>query len=271
MTVERAASMVVARPADRIDVTGLPVDAVSKEQLFAYAIEAAKAGRGPMQTSGRGKTIAYLNIHVANCAAEDDRLKTFLTQMADLVYCDGNGIAWGAVIGGHPRPPRMTAADWLPELLLAMRQAGLRVFAIGGQPGVLDRAAQIISTMIGGLGPFASHHGYLDGNLSEELLKQIAAFQPDVVFAGMGTPAQEHWLLRYRDRIDAPVVWAIGAAFDYFGGQQQRGPGIFGRIGQEWIGRLLSDPRRLWRRYLLGNPRFLMRAMMDRLHAPRGQ
>lgn len=243
---------------DRIHVTGLAVDPVDLEQLFDYVVAAAR------DTQGR-RTVGYLNVHVANLAARDAELRRYLNQHCDLVYCDGRGIGWGARLQGLPEPPRMTAADWLPDLMRRFRDEGLRVLVIAGKPGVADRAVANIAESIGGVGEVASLDGYVapEGR-TEEALDRIAAYRPDVVLVGMGSPTQERWVLENRPRIAAPVVWALGATFDYYAGEQARGPEWLRRAGHEWAARLLADPGRLWRRYVLGNPRFLLRAWRTR-------
>ena len=243
---------------ERIYVTKLAVDPVSRQQLFDWVIQAAKLGR----SDGIQRTVSYLNVHVANLAAKDERLTEFINQCCDLVYCDGKGIGWGARLQDLPDPPRMTAADWLPELLEAFRDSKLRVFVVAGKPGVAEQAVENIKQQTGPLGEIETHDGYLNPEKTERLLDRISEFQPDIVLVGMGSPIQEHWVLEYRHAIKASVVWTLGATFDYFTDEQERGPQWLRDAGHEWAARLLADPMRLWQRYLIGNPRFLIRALL---------
>lgn len=244
----------------RIHVTGLAVDPVGLTRLFDWVVAAANDGR----VSGLRRTVGYLNVHVANTAARDEAVRRYVNDCCDLVYCDGKGIGWGARLQGHPEPPRMTAADWFPELLARLRDEGLKTLVVAGKPDVADRAIATIGILVGGVGEIETHHGYLDGGLPDSLTKLVADHRPDVVLVGMGTPTQERWVLEHRDAIDAPVVWALGATCDYFAGEQARGPEWLRRAGHEWAARLLADPGRLWKRYVLGNPQFLLRAAMSR-------
>lgn len=246
---------------ERIHVTGLAVDPVDLQQLFGWVVAAAKQGR----IDDVRRTVGYLNVHVANTAAKDAELQRYLNELCDLVYCDGKGIAWGARLQGLPEPPRMTAADWLPDLLRTLRDADLRTFVVAGKPGVVENAVDNLADLIDTVGPIAMHDGYLTNDeQTEEVLAQITAFDADVVLVGMGTPVQEHWTLRNRDQITAPIVWPLGATFDYFTDEQERGPEWLRRAGHEWAARLIADPVRLWRRYVLGNPQFLARAVLAR-------
>ena len=256
-------------------MTGLAVDPVDRDGLFDYLVTAALAGRA----DGVKRTVGYVNVHVANLAARDAELRRYLNELCDLVYCDGKGVGWGARLQGRAEPPRMTAADWLPDVLkrFAVPNEGgapLRTFVVAGKPGVVETAiANIEREHIeredgkhehGKLGPISVQHGYLDDELTEHVLRRIAEERPDVVIVGMGSPIQEQWTLAHRDRIAAPVVWPLGATFDYYAGEQARGPEWLRRIGHEWAARLLADPARLWKRYVLGHPQFLLRALLNR-------
>lgn len=238
----------------RIHVTGLAIDPVDLGQLFDYVVAVAR------DRSAR-RTVGYLNVHVANLAARDTKLRRYLNELCDLVYCDGKGVGWGARLQGLAEPPRMTAADWLPEVMGRFKDQQLRVFVIAGKPGVVDRAIEGLSRIVGGLGPIGTHDGYVASpEKTASAVDAANAFNADVVLVGMGSPIQEHWVLANRDRLNAPVVWALGATFDYYAGEQARGPEWLRRAGHEWAARLVADPVRLWRRYVLGNPQFLWRA-----------
>lgn len=247
---------VPAKP-DRIEVTGLAVDPVDLAQLFDYSVAAAR-------DSSNRRTIGYLNVHVANLAARDRQVTAYLNEHCDLVYCDGKGIGWGAKIQGLPEPPRMTAADWLPDLLARFGREDLRTFVIAGKPGVVEQAVGSMEAASGPLGPIGSHDGYVrEAEKTDSAIEAANAFGADVVLVGMGSPIQEHWILKNRDRLNAPVVWVLGATFDYYAGEQARGPEWLRSAGHEWAARLLADPWRLWKRYVIGNPQFLWRAWLS--------
>jgi N-acetylglucosaminyldiphosphoundecaprenol N-acetyl-beta-D-mannosaminyltransferase len=90
---------------------------------------------------------------------------------------------------------------------------------------------------------------------------EINGSSADILLVGMGTPTQEKWIVRYGDQLDAPVIWAVGALFDFVSGKLPRGPRWMTDHGLEWLCRLAAEPRKLWRRYLIGNPLFLLRIM----------
>lgn len=208
-------------------------------------------------------TVAYLNVHVVNTAARDEALTAFLRSV-DLCYADGAGIVLGARILGHRLPERMTGADWIWDLASAA-EGRWRIAWIGGEPGVAEQAAEELRRAHPGLKLFAEH-GFHDD--SRALCARVNAFRPDIVLVGMGTPVQERWVQTWRGHLDAPVVWCLGATADFVSGKVDRGPAWL-HDNQEWLARLLTEPGRLWKRYLLGNPLFLARVLRQRLRGAR--
>jgi N-acetylglucosaminyldiphosphoundecaprenol N-acetyl-beta-D-mannosaminyltransferase len=236
-----------------VPVLGVGVDDVDRAGLFT-AVERLVAARGRA-------TIAYANVHVVNVAAGDPGLRAFLAA-ADLCYCDGAGVRIGARILGEALPERMTGADWIWDLA-ARGEGRWRLFWLGGEPGVAAAAAARLQARHPGL-VIATEQGFVTDD--DAVLAKIAAFAPDIVLVGMGTPLQERWVAKHRARIAAPLVWVTGATADFVSGRVRRGPAWLHQR-QEWLARLLVDPRRLWRRYLVGNTVFLTRVARARVMA----
>jgi N-acetylglucosaminyldiphosphoundecaprenol N-acetyl-beta-D-mannosaminyltransferase len=241
----------------RVSVLSVPIDAWQVDDLVASAIEWAAARSA--------RTIMYANVHVLNTAHVQPALQRALRQ-ADTVYCDGSGVRLGACMLGGSLPARMTGADWIEDFCSAAAGAGTRVFLLAGEAGVAARAAEVLIGRHPGLCIVGTHHGYLDEDpATASALAAIEATEPEVVFVGMGTPRQELWVMKHRDRLGPRVVWCVGALFDFVAGVQQRGPRWLVDHHMEWAARLLSDPRRLWKRYVVGNPLFLMRVAWARV------
>ena len=238
---------------ERLKVTGLPVDVLDLGGLLD--------GVSELIERGARSTVAYLNVHVANVAAKDQRLAKFLNG-CDIVYCDGEGIRLGAKMLGHELPERMTGADWIWDLA-ARAEGEWRIFWIGGEPGVTHRAAEKLTERHPDL-EIACDHGFYQGDRYKGVVKRINEFEPHIILVGMGTPLQEQWVERWRDELDAPVVWVLGATADFISGEVNRGPQwLYER--QEWLARLITEPRRLASRYLIGNGRFLARVGRERI------
>jgi N-acetylglucosaminyldiphosphoundecaprenol N-acetyl-beta-D-mannosaminyltransferase len=210
----------------------------------------------------------YANVHVLNTAWKDRDLRAILNQ-ATLVYCDGAGVALAARLLGQRLPGRMTGADWIETLCRACADLGTSLYFLGGLPEVAARAAQHLESRYIGLPVAGVHHGYIaESHVCSAAIAAVNGARPDILLVGMGTPTQEKWIAAHRHQLQVPVVWAVGALFDFVAGIQPRGPRWMLDSGLEWLYRLCSDPRRLWRRYLVGNPLFLLRILRQRIAGP---
>ncbi len=236
----------------RVDLLGIGIDPIDRTGLLA---------RVGQLVAARGRaTVAYVNVHVMNVAATDPPLRVFLAA-ADLVYCDGGGVVLGARLLGGALPERMTGADWIWDLAARAEAAGWRIFWLGGEPGVAAEAARRLLERHPALA-IATEQGFVTDDAT--VVAAINRYAPDVVLVGMGTPVQERWVAKNRAALDAPVVWVTGATADFVSGRVARGPEWLHQR-QEWLARLLVDPRRLWRRYLVGNAVFLARVARARV------
>ena len=218
--------------------------------------------------SGKRGTVLNVNANCLNLLSGSPGLREFF-RGADVVFCDGWGVMLAARLLGGRIPVRITYADWAWQLAAFAEAEGLSLFLLGARPGVAQMAARRLRARHPNLDISGTKHGYFDhasgsrGN--EALLRAINAAKPDILIVGLGMPLQERWLMENRHRIDAGVALTGGAVFDYVSGGLRRGPRLLTGNGFEWLARLLVEPRRLWRRYLLGNPIFLLRVLGQRL------
>jgi N-acetylglucosaminyldiphosphoundecaprenol N-acetyl-beta-D-mannosaminyltransferase len=214
---------------------------------------------------GEHRRVSYVNAHVINQSFEIPELRRSL-MAADLVYCDGYGVRLAARAIGLPVPHRMTGADWIWGVAALCEASSRSLYLLGSDPGASAEAAAVLKRWYPRLDVRGTHHGYFDleSDHNERVLEHIAERSPDVLLVGMGTPLQELWVDRHFDRLDARVVWTVGALFDYVSGRIPRAPHWLSDNGLEWIFRLAMEPGRMWRRYLLGNPAFLWRVWEER-------
>ena len=215
--------------------------------------------------SGEPHRVMYVNAHVVNQSRANPELRRAL-ESADLVYCDGYGVRLAARALEVPVPHRMTGADWVWGLAALCEAAGSSLYLLGSDPPIANQAAERLRRWYPDLRIVGTHHGYfdLDSPHAERVVEDINRRDPDIVIAGMGTPKQELWVQRYGERLNADVLWTVGALLDYIAGRVPRAPRWLSDNGLEWIFRLAVEPHRMWKRYLLGNPVFLSRVMSER-------
>ena len=235
-----------------VKVLGVPVGTQTSQGLIQYIADSIE--------SGDRSVVAYINIHAINLALKFPWFKDFLNN-ASRTYCDGYGIKLGALILGHHITERYTAPDWLPGLASMCAKNGYTMFFLGAEPGVAERASQILTAREPDLRIIDTHHGYFDTTYdcpdNAAVIQLINSQEIDILVLGLGTPLQERWLSENWDRLNCRVALPVGAAFDYLAGHAWRAPRWMTDNGFEWLGRLLANPLRFWRRYLLGIPHFI--------------
>lgn len=198
------------------------------------------------------------NLHSVYIYHRDPEFRRFY-QQTDYVHVDGMPLVWAGKLLGYPlkRENRMTYVDLLGPVLAECSRKDLRVFFLGSRPGVAEKAAAHFIAGIPDL-QVNTHHGYFDSSPgspeNEQVLKAINAYRPHVLMVGMGMPYQEAWILGNLDRLNANTIWNAGAFMDYFADVTPTPPRWMGRLGLEWLHRFLSEPKRLWKRYLLEPP-----------------
>ena len=252
----------VKGPAGRVDVLGVGVDPLTVEDLHAQIVRLVRRRR-------RG-LVLNVNAHCLNLCYEDAALRAFFNG-AEVVFCDGAGVVLAARVLGGRIPERITYADWAWRLAAFAAAEGFSLFFLGARPGVAQAAAERLKERHPNLKIAGFRHGYFDhaagSPQSAAVVEEINAAAPDILLVGLGMPLQERWLMDYRERIDAGAILTGGAVFDYLSGRLSRGPRLLTDNGFEWLARLLAEPRRLWRRYIVGNPLFLLRVLRQRLGA----
>ena len=243
-----------------VNLLGVRVCRLSATSLVDFAIRTIHA---------RGKArAAYVNIHAINLAQDLAWLRDFFNR-SEVVYCDGFGVKWGARLLGLRIPERLSPPDWIKLLAAECARQHFSFYLLGGRPEVAEKVGMILKRQFPDLIIAGAQHGYFDKSPGSEenemVLKAINAACPDILLVGFGMPLQERWLMENWNHLEAKVFLPVGALFDYLAGEFPRAPHWMTDHGLEWVGRLIVEPRRLWRRYLIGNPRFLWLVLKQRL------
>jgi N-acetylglucosaminyldiphosphoundecaprenol N-acetyl-beta-D-mannosaminyltransferase len=218
-----------------------------------------------MILQNKKQLVTYVNVHTLNIAQNDDHLRKAY-EKSSITYCDGAGVLIGARFLGLYLPERMTSATFIHYFCQRWQNDGTRIFFLGGKPGVASKACEVLQKQYVGLQIAGHFHGYFHRNKSEEekVISKIAHLRPDILFIGFGTPLQEHWALAQWDRLDAKIIWPIGALVDYLAGIVPRCPKWMEKWSLEWLFRLLIEPRRMFGRYVIGNPLFILRIFREK-------
>jgi N-acetylglucosaminyldiphosphoundecaprenol N-acetyl-beta-D-mannosaminyltransferase len=199
--------------------------------------------------------IANHNLNSLHLYHHDPKMQAFYAK-ADYVHIDGMPLVLLGQRLGLPlkREHRVTYADWVWPLMAEAAQQGWRIFYLGSKPGVAEQGASILREKFPSL-EIATEHGYFDirpdSQENQTVLSAIHAYQPHVLMVGMSMPRQEHWILDNLEHIQAKAILPSGACIDYVAGAIPTPPRWMGRLGLEWLHRLWSEPRRLWKRYLI--------------------
>lgn len=218
------------------------------------AIEEASHSNGP-------SIVGNHNLHSLYLYHYHPDIRPFFG-LSSFNFADGTPIVWLGKLFGAPlkSPHRVTYVDLLMPLLEMGNKLGWKVFFLGGKPDNASRIQEFVNEKFPQLN-FQSHHGYFnrksDSEENQKVLETINDFAPTLLLVGMGMPIQESWIAQYHEQLNTRVIMNGGACFDYFIGEQKKPPRWLGPMGLEWLYRLFSNPKRLYKRYLI-EPIFLV-------------
>lgn len=234
----------------------LDIDVAWLDWLGAYrCIEQALA-------SDRQSVFAFLNAHNANLAVRNPAYRHALQHFT--ILPDGIGVDLAArALYGEPFPANLNGTDFVPALLTYLATP-LRVALVGARADILQKATEHFQRQVPWHTFIAVSDGYFDKDDCDDVLAKLAAAKPDLVLVALGTPDQELWIEKNLGAQHGKVVMGVGALFDFASEMIPRAPKIIRLIRCEWIFRLVLEPRRMWRRYLLGNPLFLFHILRYR-------
>ena len=233
------------------EILGMRVDATSYDAATSLVLEWAAARRS------RAVAVATVNNVMESY---DDPSYREVMNAADLVTPDGMPLVWGLRRLGIGAATRVYGPDLTPVVLDAAERAGIEVGFYGSSPEVLDALLARIGSAYPALKVvYATSPPFGDVGDEEdaETVRAINGSGCRILFVGLGCPKQERWIVQHRGRVDA-VMLGVGAAFDFLAGTKRQAPAVMQRAGLEWLFRLGTEPRRLWRRYLRHNPRFVV-------------
>jgi N-acetylglucosaminyldiphosphoundecaprenol N-acetyl-beta-D-mannosaminyltransferase len=224
-------------------ILGVRVDCVDMEGAVD-AIEGLVCEGGPT------RLVATVNPEFVMRARDDQRFGEAL-ESAELCVADGIGVVWAMRRLGCPQYERVSGSDLVPRLAAVCAKRGWRPFLLGSRPGVAAEAARRLEADNPGLVVAGTHAGSPRPEDDEETLGRIAAARPDLLLVAYGSPNQELWIARNRQRLGVPVAMGVGGTFDFLAGRVRRAPAWMRRAHLEWLWRLLLQPARVRRMAVL--------------------
>ncbi len=248
------APMTLFTPArDCADILGFRVDRMTLQECV-NRLTAAVTTRTPVH-------IVLVNAAKIVRARQDLEL-AHIIRTADLVGADGVSIVWTSRILGCPLPGRVNGTDLMNLLIKASAEKGFRVFFLGAKSELIEKAVANVKRQYPALHIAGYRNGYFSSSIQEEeAVQAIAAARADILLVGMSTPMKEKWVRKYQDSLATPVIHGVGGSFDILAGHVKRAPLWMQRWGLEWLYRVLQEPRRLWRRYLVTNFVYILLVM----------
>ena len=246
-------------PAANVTILGVPIDTLDISSVVQII--------GDWIKGKENHYVCVCDVHSVICA-QDDELHMHALCSADLALPDGIGLVWVGQLRGYTQMRRVCGADLLRAVCASSVDQGWRHYFLGGEPGVSQLLATKMAERYPGLaivGTDSPPFRPPSANERQQTEERIHEAKPDIIWVGLGCPKQERWMLSHCG--EAAVLIGIGAAFDFESGRIKRAPVWMQVSGLEWAYHLISEPRRLWRRYFYCIPRFIAGSLIELIGA----
>ena len=247
------------------DLFGIPVQKVTMQQVLQRVHEAI--GARERMSIGVVNAAKIINMH------KDPELSEAVLS-SDEIYADGMSVVWASIILGERLPERVAGIDLMYGLLRQGDQHGYRIYCLGASEKVINEVCATFKHDYPRIRIVGSHHGYFDEQDEERVAREIKDSAPDILLVAISSPKKENFMSRWSGVMNVPVVHGVGGSFDVVAGLVKRAPSAWQKAGFEWLYRVLQEPRRLWRRYLITNVQFaglLLRERVRTIAAPRSK
>ena len=236
----------------KVNILGLAIDNLSMQETIDKIGFLIEKNRSSLIFTPNVQRLIY---GIKNKQTEE------IYKKADMLIPDGMPLIWASKLLGVPLKEKVSGSDLLPLFCQSASKSGYTMYFLGADPGVAEDAKNILTDKNPGLqivGTYSPPYGFeKEDKEINKIIEMIKEKKPHVLFVGLGFPKEESFLWKYRDEFHVPVSIGIGATFDFITGKQKRAPKWMQNYGLEWFYRLCHDPRRLWKRYLIGNTLFI--------------
>jgi len=247
---------------NKVSVLGIQISNLSSDELNQQILKCV--------ASHRKSLVLNVNIHAMNMADKYPWFKQLLNS-AEIVFCDGDGVRLGAKLLGVQIKEKITFNRWIWSFAEFSQTHGISWYCIGSNDKVIQASITKLETLF----PSLIIKGYRNGFFTTEkdsrrTVDDINSKKPDVILLGMGMPLQENWLLANWQSTEATIALTGGAVFEYVSGTTKMTPNIFFKFKLEWFYRFVHEPRRLFKRYFIGNFWFMFRVLFTTIRGKKG-
>lgn len=239
----------------RIEILSCPMDVASMADTVEAIREAVAAGRFTQHVV---VNVAKL-VNMRNDAQLNESVRS-----CDIINIDGMGVVLGARFLGHDVPERVAGVDLFHELLAMSAREGFSVYLLGAKDEVVSATAKKVQTLYPGLKVAGYHHGYFWDD-EAAMVEKIRASGAQLLFVAITSPKKENFINRWRDQLGVTFVMGVGGTFDVVAGKVKRAPLWMQKWGLEWLYRVIQEPRRMWKRYLVTNTKFLFMLLREKI------
>lgn len=210
------------------------------------------------------------NVHHIILLQKDQEFKK-IYQEASLVLADGMPLIWASKFLGTPLKEKVSGSDLVPEICKFAAKKGYRLFFLGGRSGAVEKARENlikIYPQIKIVGVYSPPFGFENNTEeNEKIVEMIKNARPEILLVGLGAPKQEKWIYRHYKETDVPVSIGVGVTFEFISGMVKRAPKWMQRVGLEWSWRLIMEPKRLWKRYLVWDVEFFWLVLKQKIRS----
>jgi len=233
---------------NRYKIMNTYVNAINMQQTIDY-VEKIIAEGNPTQH-------VVINASKINLMEDDSKLAQIVNS-CPLINADGSSVVWAAKRLGIPLKERVTGCDLFQELVAVSARKGYKIFLFGAKEEVVTKVKKIYETQYPNIQIVGYRNGYFTEADEPEIVKQMQDSGADMMFVAFSSPKKEYWVNKYLNEVNIPFVMGVGGSFDIVAGVTKRAPVLFQKHGMEWLYRFIQEPRRMWKRYIIGNVKFI--------------
>jgi len=241
---------------DRVQVLNSPVDRLSMQETIDLIEEAIITER----------TLQHICVNAGKLVRmqKDHSLRKAVVE-SDIISADGQAVVWASKFLGDPLPERVNGTNLMEALIRMAHEKGYTCFFFGAKQDVVKKVVDIYSKMYSKNIIAGYRNGYFDHDEEDNIAREIQTSNPDILFVAITSPKKEIFLNKYKDILTIPFTMGVGGSFDVIAGKVKRAPEWMQKTGLEWFYRFIQEPKRMWKRYILGNPHFVYLVVKQKL------